>query len=175
MDPGGLTISVRHEAGYVLITAAGEIGITNAARLRAALLRAATARPGTDLVVDMTRTRFWDSAGLHTLLAAHRRRRSRSAARTRNPAGARRRYRPAGSLVRSSSLASRSRSSSRDRAASVIDWIARSLVSIGTGSACAVTSMTPLTKACAARTHTTTDNRNHRTGPPCDASSLDGG
>jgi anti-sigma B factor antagonist len=49
-----------------------EIDITNADRLRAALLHAETC-PGAAVVVDMTRTRFCDSAGLHTLIGAHRR------------------------------------------------------------------------------------------------------
>jgi anti-sigma B factor antagonist len=49
-----------------------EIDITNADRLRSALLRAAADGPGT-LVVDMTRTRFCDCAGIHVLVAAHKR------------------------------------------------------------------------------------------------------
>jgi anti-sigma B factor antagonist len=55
-----------------VVIAPEEIDITNAAALRAALLHAA-ARPGPALVVDMTRTRFCDSAGLHALLGAHKR------------------------------------------------------------------------------------------------------
>jgi anti-anti-sigma factor len=50
--------------GVPVVIAPQEIDITNADRLRAALLQAA-ARPGAALVVDMTRTRFCDSAGLH--------------------------------------------------------------------------------------------------------------
>src|SRR6185369_13207386 len=49
-----------------------EIDITNAEALRAALLQAAANGHDT-LVVDMTRTQFCDSSGLHTLIAAHRR------------------------------------------------------------------------------------------------------
>jgi anti-sigma B factor antagonist len=55
-----------------VVIAPEEIDITNAGRLRAALLHAA-ARPGATLVVDMTRTRFCDSAGLHALIGAHKR------------------------------------------------------------------------------------------------------
>jgi anti-sigma B factor antagonist len=55
-----------------VVIAPEEIDITNAAALRAALLHAA-ARPGPALVVDMTRTRFCDSAGLHALIGAHKR------------------------------------------------------------------------------------------------------
>src|SRR5690348_9614049 len=66
---------VRIIRGVPVVITPPEIDITNAARLRAALLRAA-ARPGTDLVVDMTRTRFCDSAGLHALIGAHRRARA---------------------------------------------------------------------------------------------------
>jgi anti-sigma B factor antagonist len=59
-------------AGDVPVVAApAEIDITNAEVLRAALLTAAANGHGT-FVVDMTRTRFCDSSGLHTLIAAHR-------------------------------------------------------------------------------------------------------
>ena len=58
--------------GVPVVVAPREVDITNAGLLRAALLRAA-ARPGATLVVDMTRTRFCDSSGLHVLIAAHKR------------------------------------------------------------------------------------------------------
>jgi anti-sigma B factor antagonist len=61
--------------GIAVVTAPAEIDITNAEQLRSALLRAAAKEPAT-LVVDMSRTRFCDSAGLHTLVAAHRRART---------------------------------------------------------------------------------------------------
>jgi anti-anti-sigma factor len=54
------------------VAAPEEIDITNAEALRSALLKAGADGPGT-LVVDMTATRFCDSSGLHTLIAAHRR------------------------------------------------------------------------------------------------------
>jgi anti-anti-sigma factor len=57
--------------GVPLVAAPEEIDITNAEALRAALLTAADGH-GT-LVVDMTRTRFCDSSGLHFLIAAHKR------------------------------------------------------------------------------------------------------
>ena len=57
--------------GVPVVAAPEEIDITNAEALRAALLAAADGH-GT-LVVDMTRTRFCDSSGLHVLIAAHRR------------------------------------------------------------------------------------------------------
>ena len=59
-------------SGVPVVTAPEEIDITNAPRLRSALLEAAAHGHGT-LVVDMTRTEFCDSSGLHTLLAAHKR------------------------------------------------------------------------------------------------------
>ena len=68
-EPG---FPVRIARGVPVVIAPEEIDITNAGRLRAALLHAA-ARPGAALVVDMTRTRFCDSAGLHALLGAHKR------------------------------------------------------------------------------------------------------
>ena len=58
--------------GVPVVTAPEEIDITSAEALRSALLAAAASGPGT-LVVDMTRTRFCDSSGLHTLIAAHKR------------------------------------------------------------------------------------------------------
>ena len=59
-------------SGVPVVTAPGEIDVTNAPGLRSALLEAAAHGHGT-LVVDMTRTQFCDSSGLHTLLAAHKR------------------------------------------------------------------------------------------------------
>ena len=58
--------------GVPVVAAPEEIDITNAEALRSALLKAAANGHGT-LVVDMTRTRFCDCSGLHTLLAAHKR------------------------------------------------------------------------------------------------------
>ncbi len=55
-----------------VVAAPEEIDITNAEALRLALLAAAAHGHGT-LVVDMTVTRFCDSAAVHTLLAAHNR------------------------------------------------------------------------------------------------------
>jgi anti-anti-sigma factor len=55
-----------------VVAAPEEIDITNAEALRSALLKEASNGHGT-LVVDMTRTRFCDSSGLHALLAVHRR------------------------------------------------------------------------------------------------------
>jgi len=58
--------------GVPVVVAPEEIDITNADALRSALLEAAAG--GHDaLVVDMTSTRFCDSAGLHVLIAAHKR------------------------------------------------------------------------------------------------------
>ena len=59
--------------GVPVVAAPEEIDITNAEALRSALLRAAAADGHGTLVVDMTRTRFCDSSGLHTLIAAHKR------------------------------------------------------------------------------------------------------
>ena len=59
-------------SGVPVVTAPEEIDITTAPELRSALLEATAHGHGT-LVVDMTRTQFCDSSGLHTLLAAHKR------------------------------------------------------------------------------------------------------
>jgi anti-sigma B factor antagonist len=58
--------------GVPVVAAPGEIDITNAAGLRAALLEAA-ARGSATVVVDMTGTQFCDTAGIHVLVAAHKR------------------------------------------------------------------------------------------------------
>jgi anti-sigma B factor antagonist len=58
--------------GVPVVPVPEEIDITNAPELHSALLQAAAAGSGT-IVADLTRTRFCDSSGLHTLLAAHQR------------------------------------------------------------------------------------------------------
>jgi anti-sigma B factor antagonist len=58
--------------GVPVVTVPEEIDITSADGLRTALVAAAALGPGT-FVVDMSRTRFCDSSGLHALVAAHRR------------------------------------------------------------------------------------------------------
>ena len=58
-----------------VVAAPEEIDITNAEGLRAALGQAAGDGPGT-LVVDLTRTRFCDSAAIHALVDAHKRARA---------------------------------------------------------------------------------------------------
>jgi len=63
---------VEMAGGVPVMAAPEEIDITNAGALRSALLTAAASGPAA-LVVDMTRTRFCDSSGLHVLIAAHRR------------------------------------------------------------------------------------------------------
>jgi anti-sigma B factor antagonist len=71
--------------GVPVVTAPEEVDITNAAGLRAALAEAAgfeaagfeaagfEAAGHPAFVVDMTRTRFCDSAGIHALVEAHKR------------------------------------------------------------------------------------------------------
>jgi anti-sigma B factor antagonist len=61
--------------GVPVVAAPEEIDITNAAGLRAGLLEAAglEAAGHQTFVVDMTRTRFCDSAGISALVEAHKR------------------------------------------------------------------------------------------------------
>ena len=59
-------------SGVPVVITPEEIDITNADHLRVALLESAGRGPGT-LVVDMTRTRFCDTAGLHALVGARKR------------------------------------------------------------------------------------------------------
>jgi len=61
--------------GVPVVVTPEEIDITNADELRAALSEAAAHGQGR-FVVDMTRTQFCDTAGLHALVAAHKRTRT---------------------------------------------------------------------------------------------------
>jgi len=67
---GNAGFPVEMIQGVPVVTAPEEIDITNADRLRAALFQ--TAGDGL-VVVDMTRTRFCDSAAIHALVDAHKR------------------------------------------------------------------------------------------------------
>jgi anti-sigma B factor antagonist len=75
MRMGDVGFPVQVVEGVPVVAAPEEIDITNAEGLRAALRQAAGNRPAT-LVVDLTRTRFCDSAGIHTLVDAHKRARA---------------------------------------------------------------------------------------------------
>ena len=59
-------------SGVPVVVTPGEVDITNADGLRTALLEAAGHGPG-GFVVDMSRTQFCDTAGLHALMLAHKR------------------------------------------------------------------------------------------------------
>ena len=62
--------SVEVVSGVPVVAAPEEIDMNSAPELRSALLEAAAHGHGM-LVVDLTRTQFCDSSGVHTLLAAH--------------------------------------------------------------------------------------------------------
>ena len=62
---------VEMVSGVPVVMTPDEVDITNAAGLRGALLETAAARHGM-LVVDMSRTRFCDTAGVHALVSAHK-------------------------------------------------------------------------------------------------------
>jgi len=69
-DDDAVTVRVRHEPGYVLVTVAGEVDFASAARLRERLFTLAdTGRP---LVADLDRVSFIDAAGLGVLAGAAR-------------------------------------------------------------------------------------------------------
>jgi anti-sigma B factor antagonist len=70
MPDGSFPVEVVR--GVPVVATPEEIDISNAEALRSALIRTAPNGHGA-LVVDMTRTRFCDSSGLHTLIAAHKR------------------------------------------------------------------------------------------------------
>ena len=60
---------VEMVGGVPVVMTPEEVDITNAPGLRGVLLE--TAKRGT-LVVDMSRTRFCDTAGIHALVSAHK-------------------------------------------------------------------------------------------------------
>ncbi len=62
---------VEMVSGVPVVVTPEEVDITNVARLRGVLLETAAARHGT-LVVDMSRTAFCDTAGIHALVSAHK-------------------------------------------------------------------------------------------------------
>ncbi len=59
--------------GVAVVTAPAEIDIANAEQLRMVLLEAGRRGHARVVVVDMTRTRYCDSAGFSALVAAHKR------------------------------------------------------------------------------------------------------
>lgn len=65
-----LTVLVRHEPDYVLVTVAGEVDFASAAGLRERLFTLASA--GRPLVADLDRVSFIDAAGLGVLAGAAR-------------------------------------------------------------------------------------------------------
>ena len=65
-----LTILVRHEPGYVLVTVAGEVDFASAAGLRERLVTLAAA--GRPLVADLDQVSFIDAAGIGALAGAAR-------------------------------------------------------------------------------------------------------
>ena len=70
MSEAGFAVEVA--GGAPVVTTPEEIDIGNAPGLRAAL-RSAAAHGRGPVVVDMSRTQFCDSAGLHVLIRAHKR------------------------------------------------------------------------------------------------------
>ena len=66
-----LTIEVRHEQDYAIVTAAGEIDISTVTLLRECLFEVAVS--GAPLVVDLEQVSFIDSVGLATLVGAAKR------------------------------------------------------------------------------------------------------
>jgi anti-sigma B factor antagonist len=73
MDDGRFSVEVT--GGVPVVTVPEEIDITNAPHMEPVLAQAAAQGHGR-FVVDMSRTRFCDSTGLHVLLAAHKRARA---------------------------------------------------------------------------------------------------
>lgn len=72
-----VTFPVRRDRGVPVVETPAAIDITNAVQFRQALLdaiaRSSPAQRAGLIVVDMSRTEFCDSAGLHVLVAVHKR------------------------------------------------------------------------------------------------------
>ena len=66
-----LTIRVRREQGYAIVTVAGEVDIATVTRLRESLFELAAS--GRTLVVDLDQVSFIDSSGLAALVGTARR------------------------------------------------------------------------------------------------------
>jgi anti-sigma B factor antagonist len=66
---------VEMTGGVPVVVTPGEIDITNAGQFREALLAAVERGTGI-IVIDLGQTQFCDSAGLHALVAAHKRARA---------------------------------------------------------------------------------------------------
>jgi anti-anti-sigma factor len=73
MDDGMFPVEMA--AGAPVVAVPEELDITNAPQLERALAEAAAKGQGR-FVVDMSRTRFCDSAGLHVLIEGHKRARA---------------------------------------------------------------------------------------------------
>ena len=82
LDPGGdggqwlpadqaMTIRVRREPGYMIVTVAGEVDFATVSRLQVRLFALAAA--GRPLVVDLDLVRFIDATGLGALVSVARR------------------------------------------------------------------------------------------------------
>ena len=67
----GLSVSARSERGCVIVALSGELDITCARALREQLL--ALLRPGTGLVIDLSRVSYADANGLAVLVGTGRR------------------------------------------------------------------------------------------------------
>lgn len=68
MEDYGLTVEVCQEAGYTLITVAGEVDIATAPALRERL--AGPAASGKPIIVDLDAVSFIDASGLGVLASA---------------------------------------------------------------------------------------------------------
>jgi anti-anti-sigma factor len=71
-DVPGTGYEVRWVAGVPVVSAPGEIDVTNVCGLRDAI-RSCTNAEGATLVVDMSETTFCDSAGMNQIVRAHQR------------------------------------------------------------------------------------------------------
>ncbi|MFC8527292.1 STAS domain-containing protein [Nocardia sp. NPDC057227] len=84
----GFEIATEARDTAVVVTAAGEVDMVTAARLREAL-DAAQRTPGIPTVLDLSRVDFFDSSGLEVLVDVHHRARLRvvASAAVRRPLG----------------------------------------------------------------------------------------
>ncbi len=69
--PDRVTVTISHMPDAIVVTASGEIDMTTAPALDEAVRRSLIERPST-LVIDLSKARFFSSAGIAVLVTAHR-------------------------------------------------------------------------------------------------------
>lgn len=67
-----MNLDIQTQSGWVVVAPSGDVDLTNAADLRTALL-APVSNDSAGVILDLTRTRYLDSAGMRVLFSVARR------------------------------------------------------------------------------------------------------